>query len=364
MPTASSSAPSSTRPGSRWPRWYPAGAVSRFADPGLGASPTWHGFAIDRAGIAFTEAISVVGDQRMRIDLHAMRPIERRAGLGAGIVLRPGRQPSAGMCARHAGPHRGPARTGGSAARWSATRSSSCSSIRTGSRLPGQLWAQYGLAGVLEHEGFVRDVMAAMAAAGVDIEQFHPEYGVNQFEISLAPASPVAAADQLVLARIIDRPGRPPARHAGQPVAGALRRQRGFRCAPALLADLAGQPGVLRRARPARDDAPRGRPRSAGSSPDWPRPNWCSAGRSCPGCGCSPATGRAPTPAGAPRTGRPRCGSCRATHGNPHGANVEVKIVDPSANPYLATAAILGLALDGIERDAPLPPEITVDPHA
>ena len=36
--------------------------------------------------------------------------------------------------------------------------------------------------------------------------------------------------------------------------------------------------------------------------------------------------------------------------GNPYGANVEVKVVDPSANPYFATAAILGLALDGIER--------------
>jgi glutamine synthetase len=47
---------------------------------------------------------------------------------------------------------------------------------------------------------------------------------------------------------------------------------------------------------------------------------------------------------------------------NPHGANVEVKVVDPSANPYFATAAILGLALDGIERELPLPPEITVDP--
>ena len=48
--------------------------------------------------------------------------------------------------------------------------------------------------------------------------------------------------------------------------------------------------------------------------------------------------------------------------GNPYGGNVEVKIVDPSANPYFATAAILGLALDGIERKAPLPPETTVDP--
>jgi glutamine synthetase len=52
----------------------------------------------------------------------------------------------------------------------------------------------------------------------------------------------------------------------------------------------------------------------------------------------------------------------RGTHGNPYGANVEVKIVDPSANPYFATAAILGLALDGIEHGAALPPETPVDP--
>jgi glutamine synthetase len=52
----------------------------------------------------------------------------------------------------------------------------------------------------------------------------------------------------------------------------------------------------------------------------------------------------------------------RGGHGNPYGANVEVKVVDPSANPYFATAAILGLALDGIERNLPLPPEVTVDP--
>ena len=47
---------------------------------------------------------------------------------------------------------------------------------------------------------------------------------------------------------------------------------------------------------------------------------------------------------------------------NPQGANVEVKVIDPSANPYYATAAILGLALDGMERKLPLPPETTVDP--
>jgi glutamine synthetase len=47
---------------------------------------------------------------------------------------------------------------------------------------------------------------------------------------------------------------------------------------------------------------------------------------------------------------------------NPHGANAEVKVIDPSANPYLASAAVLGLALDGITRGLPLPAEVTVDP--
>ena len=58
----------------------PASRVRNFADPGLGASSTWHGFAIDRAGIAFTDAISVIGDERLRIDLHALRSIDD--GLG------------------------------------------------------------------------------------------------------------------------------------------------------------------------------------------------------------------------------------------------------------------------------------------
>jgi glutamine synthetase len=48
--------------------------------------------------------------------------------------------------------------------------------------------------------------------------------------------------------------------------------------------------------------------------------------------------------------------------GNPRGGNVEVKAIDPSANPYFASALILGLALHGMETAGTLPPEITVDP--
>ncbi len=47
---------------------------------------------------------------------------------------------------------------------------------------------------------------------------------------------------------------------------------------------------------------------------------------------------------------------------NPHGANVEVKVVDPSANPYLASATILGLAHHGIGQGRAAPSEVLVDP--
>ncbi|BBY20491.1 hypothetical protein MSTO_06960 [Mycobacterium stomatepiae] len=52
----------------------------------------------------------------------------------------------------------------------------------------------------------------------------------------------------------------------------------------------------------------------------------------------------------------------KGSPGAVYGANVEVKVVDPSANPYLASAAILGLALDGNIHEAVLPPETTIDP--
>ena len=61
----------------------PIRRTNTFADPGLGASPSWHAFAIDQTGIAFTDDVGVVGDQRLRIDLSALRHHRRRVGVGA-----------------------------------------------------------------------------------------------------------------------------------------------------------------------------------------------------------------------------------------------------------------------------------------
>jgi glutamine synthetase len=339
-----------------------ASAAARFADPGLGASPTWHGFAIDRGGIAFTEAVTVVGDHRLRIDLHAMREIEDGLSWApASFFDQDGNRVA--ECAR------------GTLARVEARLEQEGLAARfgheieflvvdpAGDRLPGRLWAPYGLAGVLEHEAFVRDVMAAMAAAGVTVEQFHPEYGVNQFEISLAPASPVAAADQLVLARMLIarvahrhgiRVSFSPVPFAGSVGSGAHQHFSLTRQGSPLFSGANGPHGMSAEGAAAIGGVLAGLAEAqlvfCGSIVSGLRMqpgNWSGA-HICWGTENREAAVR----------------FLPATHGNPHGANVEVKVVDPSANPYLASAAILGLALDGIDRHAALPPEVTVDPQS
>ena len=51
-----------------------------------------------------------------------------------------------------------------------------------------------------------------------------------------------------------------------------------------------------------------------------------------------------------------------ATPGTPHGANIECKLIDPSANPYLAAVSFIGSALLGIDKGLELPAEVPKDP--
>ena len=338
----------------------PVRRLNAFADAGLGFSPVTHGFAIDRAGIAFADDITVVGDERIRIDLDALRTI------GGGLAWAP-----ASFFDQDGTPI--PACARGTLARIESRLAQA--GLRAlvgheiefllvdpdGNRLPGNLWAQYGLAGVLEYEGFVRDVTVAAGAAGVSIEQFHPEYGINQFEISLAPKSPVAAADQLILARIIIsrvarkygvRVSLSPVPFAGSVGSGAHQHFSLLRADVPLFSGGTGAQGMTQEGESAIGGIISGLPQAqlifCGSIVSGLRMkpgNWAGA-YACWGTENREAAVR----------------FVRGTHGNPYGANVEVKVVDPSANPYFATAAILGLALDGIEHRAELPPETPVDP--
>ena len=338
----------------------PIRRTNTFADPGLGASPSWHAFAIDQTGIAFTDDVGVVGDQRLRIDLSALRII------GDGVAWAP-----AGFFEQDGTPV--PVCSRGTLGRIEAALAAAGITAAVGHEiefllvdsdgagLPTTLWAQYGLAGVLEHEAFVRDVIACATSAGVVIEQFHPEYGPNQFELSLAPQPPVAAADQLVLMRIII--GRAARRHGMRislspaPFAGGVgsgAHQHFSLTMPEgpLFSGGSGPGGMTMAGQAAVAGVLRGLPQAqailCGSivSGLRMRPgNWAGA-YACWGIENREAAVR----------------FIEGGPGNPHGANVEVKIVDPSANPYLATAAILALALDGISGEASLPPQTTVDP--
>jgi glutamine synthetase len=338
----------------------PLRRMGAFADPGLGASPVWHVFTIDQTGIVVGDAIGVVGDQRIRIDLSGLRILGDGLAWAPGAFFNQDGSPDP-YCSR-------------GALRRVQDRLSDAG-IDTvvghemefvlvgpdGSALPSHLWAQYGLAGVLEFEGFVRDVTDAASGSGVAIEQFHPEYGLNQFEISLSPQAPVAAADQLVLMRIIIgrvarrygmRVSLSPVPFAGSVGSGSHQHFSMTRGDTPLFSDGDGVGGMTSDGESAVAGLLSGLPQAQGVlcgsvvSGLRMQPGHWSGAYVCWGTENREAAVRY-------LIGGPS---------NPHGANVEVKVIDPSANPYLATAAILGLALDGIDRKLALPPETTVDP--
>jgi glutamine synthetase len=334
--------------------------VAAFAKPGLGASPVWHVFAIDQAGVVVGGDIGVVGDRRIRIDLDA------QATLGGGLAWAPGSffhqdgSPDP-FCSRGT---LGRVEERLAAAGLTALVGHEMEFVLVGpdgARLPSHLWAQYGLAGVLEYEDFVKDVTESALAAGVAIEQFHPEYGANQFEISLAPRSPVAAADQLILLRIIV--GRVARRHGVRaslspvPFAGSVGS--GAHQHFSLVHD--GVP-LFSGGHGAHGMRPSGEAAVAGVLAGLAEAQAVLCGSILSGLRLQPSSWSGARVCWGTENREAAVRFLEGGPGNPHGANVEVKVVDPSANPYFATAAILGLALDGIERELPLRQETTVDP--
>jgi glutamine synthetase len=338
----------------------PLRRMGTFADPGLGASPVWHVFAIDQVGTVFGDRTGVVGDQRIRIDLSGLRILGDGFAWAPGAFFNQDGSPDP-FCSR-------------GALRRVADRLSEAG-IETvvghemefvlvgpdGTALPSHLWAQYGLAGVLEFEGFVRDVFNAAAASGVAIEQLHPEYGINQFEISLSPLAPVAAADQLVLMRIIIgrvarqygmRVSLSPVPFAGSVGSGSHQHFSMKRGDTPLFSDGTGVAGMT----------PDGESAIAGLLSGLPDAQGVLCGSVLSGLRMQPGFWSGAYVCWGTENREAAVRYLVGGPSNPQGANVEVKVIDPSANPYYATAAILGLALDGIQRKLPLPPETTVDP--
>lgn len=220
----------------------------------------------------------------------------------------------------------------------------------------------FSLAAIRRTGSFAADVDAVLRPAGIVLEQFVPEYGPGQFEIASTPADPLEACDQAVLSReairdMARRMGahatflpKPRLDQAGNGVhlhfslwdaAGrAVLARDGW------LAEAGGAfaAGVLSHAASlllfttgSANSFQRIRPRS------WVGAYACAGERNreammrfCP----RSVAGRGPLPK----------------------ASLEFRVVDATANIYLALAALIRAGLDGVRRKLPPPANVTEDP--
>jgi glutamine synthetase len=342
-------------------KYAPTARLAAFHRVGMGASPSWSVFCVDNA-IAFTAELGVVGDLRIRIDPAGLRVVDDGIAWAPGdLHLQDGG--ASPMCARSrlADVVADAEREGLTAAVGGELEFTLLA--EDGGHASAGAWAPYGLRTSLERSSFLVDLTDAAERAGLALEQVHMEYGHDQVEVSLSPTDPVAAADDVVLARAVI--GRVAARHAMRvsfsPVPFAGEAGNGAHLHLSLATDDGpafsggtGPHGLTETGGAAiagiLDALPGLLGVYAGSALSSLRlvpGNWAGAW-SCWGLENREAAVR--LVAGGPASA--------------HGANIELKVVDPSANPYLAVAAMLGSALDGVRRRLPLPDEVPVNPAA
>jgi glutamine synthetase len=222
----------------------------------------------------------------------------------------------------------------------------------------------YGMSRLVELSDYCRDVITALTEQGVVVEQLHPEYAAGQFEVSVAPESPLAAADTSVLVRTtvravgesyglrtsyspkVDTAGVGNGGHVhlslwryGQNLmaggdgpfeltgTGAAFSAGVLQHLPALLA--VGAPGVASYLRLVPQHW-------AGAYACWGLENREAAMRMVTG----------------------------STGSSSWAANMEVKCFDLLANPYLVLAGLLATGRAGVAAEAPLPDPVDVDPAA
>ncbi|MEV4434930.1 glutamine synthetase family protein [Streptomyces sp. NPDC049585] len=343
----------------------PTGRLSHAARRGVGASPTFDVFLSDDSAVTSPHIGGPDGDLRLFPDLDRLTVLAARPGWAWAPADRHEQHGGAyAACQRlfarrmtRAAGERGLELRMGFETEWVVAHA--------GAPGPGPGWAAtgpaYGMARVTELSGYLRDVLAALAAQEVTALQIHPEYTPGQFEVSVAASDPVDAADLVVLVRetiravsadhgldayfgpVVEPGGVGNGAHlhlslwregvnlcrAGDGPFAMHRECEAFLAGvlhelPALLALGAPSPASYLRLEPSR---------WAGAFQCWGLENREAALRFV--------------------TGAPD---------DPSGANAEVKCFDAAANPYLVTGAVIAAGLAGIEQGRTLPPPVAGDP--
>jgi len=340
-------------------KYVPLRRLGDFQRSGMGVSPSWSVFCVD-SGIAFTPTIGVAGDLRIRIDPDTVRLVDDGIAWAPGDLTDQAGDP-APLCPRSLLRHtERAADEHGLTALVGAELE--CTMIAPdGSPASTDPWSPYGIRTSLEHSAFLVDLAATAERAGLSIEQIHTEYGHDQLEVSLAPTTPVAAADAVILARIVL--GRAAARHglrisfAPVPFVGAAGNGAHLHLS---LAD--GEGPLFSGGDGPHGIRPAGGSAIAGIVDALPDLVGVYAGSALSALRLKPGNWAGAVACWGLENREAAVRFVAATAGSPHGANAELKLIDPSANPYLAAAALLGSALRGVAHGLELPPEVPENP--
>lgn len=226
---------------------------------------------------------------------------------------------------------------------------------------PAALGPAYGYTRLIERSDYLRDLLIALDRQGVSVDQIHPEYGSAQYEISVANEDPVAAADTFVLVRETIR---------------ALSMRYGLRASfsPKVLADGVGNGGHVHLS------LWRGADNLFSSGSGWygmsgeaeafvagvlaHLPALLAVGAPSPASYLRliPSHWAGPFQVWGLENREAALRLITGCPGNPGAANLEVKAIDQSANPYLLVAGLIHTGLAGIAAAAKLPEPVNVDP--
>ncbi|MBM5822126.1 MAG: glutamine synthetase [Cyanobacteria bacterium K_Offshore_surface_m2_011] len=218
----------------------------------------------------------------------------------------------------------------------------------------------YGADRLVEGLDYATALLEALEAAGLPWLQFHPEYGASQFELSLAPGTPLEAADRLVHAKLLIQ---------------RVTRRFGWRCSfsPKPSLERVGNGGHLHLSvRQGGTALLEGGTGEAGLSDagagvlaalleELPAllalacPLAVSYRRLAPGSWSAPFQVWGVENREAALRLVPA-----AADGVP--AHLELKVADLAANPYLLLGAVQAVVADGLARARPLPPPVVGDP--
>lgn len=218
----------------------------------------------------------------------------------------------------------------------------------------------YGADRLIEGLDYLSAVAEGLEAAGLPWLQLHPEYGSGQFELSLAPGTPLQAADRLVAARLVIQ---------------RITSRCGLRCSfsPILQPNLVGNGGHLHLSA-TREQHPllsggsgaagltgEGEALVAGLLEQLPAllPLACSLNVSF--LRLSPGRWAAPFQVWGVEN---REAALRLIPAGPAGepAQLELKVADLSANPYLLLGGVMAAIGEALRRPQPLPPPVVGDP--